>query len=67
MLLDQITIHVGRKAFEEILAWMDAEPSNEEIAGMKRLLAHELDWARDRDAAVTHRGSPQRTPSTRRV
>lgn len=40
-LLDQTTIYADAKAFEEILDWMEAEPTEAEQAGMSRLLETE--------------------------
>jgi uncharacterized protein (DUF1778 family) len=47
VLLDQSTLHVDAKAFQEILAWMDAEASPAETAGLKRLLETKAPWTRD--------------------
>jgi uncharacterized protein (DUF1778 family) len=46
LLLDQATIQVDRAAFNKILAWMDAEPSADEVAGIKRFIGRKPDWAR---------------------
>lgn len=40
-LLDQTTIYADAKAFNDILDWMDAEPTEAEHAGMNRLLETE--------------------------
>ena len=40
-LLDQTTIYADAKTFNDILDWMEAEPSVDEQAGMNRLLETE--------------------------
>jgi uncharacterized protein (DUF1778 family) len=47
VLLDQTTIIADNQAFQQILAWMDADPTKEELAGMKRLMNRKADWVRD--------------------
>ena len=47
VLLDRTAIAVDAESFQKVLAWMDAEPTADEAAGMKRLLARKADWARD--------------------
>jgi uncharacterized protein (DUF1778 family) len=41
-LLEQTTIYVDHNAFQKILDWMDAPPTKEEIAGMKRLASSKI-------------------------
>ena len=38
VLLDQTTLHVEAEAFNKVMDWLEAEPTREEEAGMKRLL-----------------------------
>jgi uncharacterized protein (DUF1778 family) len=39
VLLDQSTIHADAQTFQRVMDWMDAAPTADETAGMKRLLA----------------------------
>ena len=47
VLLDQTTIYLDNARFQEVLAWMEAEPSQAEAAGMKRLMNRKPVWPRD--------------------
>lgn len=47
VLLDQTTIVADNRAFQQILAWMDTDPTKDELAGMKRLMNRKADWVRD--------------------
>ncbi len=47
VLLDQTTVKVDAATFQKVLAWLDAEPTPDESAGMQRLLNSRTDWARD--------------------
>ncbi len=46
VLLDQTTVKVDAATFQKVLAWLDAEPTHDEAAGMRRLLDSKTDWAR---------------------
>ncbi len=46
VLLDQTTVKVDAVTFQKVLAWLDAEPTHDEAAGMRRLLDSKTDWAR---------------------
>jgi len=47
VLLDRTTIVADSADFQRILAWMDAEPTADESAGVARLLDRKADWVRD--------------------
>ncbi|MFD2183977.1 DUF1778 domain-containing protein [Rhodoplanes azumiensis] len=47
VLLEQTTVMADAKAFRNILDWMDAPPSPEQEAGVKRLLAVRPPWSRE--------------------
>lgn len=47
VLLDQTAILVDEAGFRRTLDWLDAPPSAEEKAGMKRLLTAQEPWAND--------------------
>lgn len=44
VLLDRTTIDLDNARFQEVLAWMDAEPAAEEAAGMRRLMSRKPAW-----------------------
>ena len=44
VLLDQTTVFANAKQFQKILAWMDADASPAETAGMQRLLTAKTLW-----------------------
>ena len=44
ILLDQTSLHADAKAFQQIMDWMDAEPTQGEAVGMKRLLESKAPW-----------------------
>lgn len=44
VLLDQTTIQADQQAFQKVLDWMDAPPTQAEDAGMRRLLATKAPW-----------------------
>jgi uncharacterized protein (DUF1778 family) len=46
VLLDQTTIHADRRAFRQVLDWMDAPASRDEAVGMKRLASSKAPWSR---------------------
>ncbi|HXY59171.1 MAG TPA: DUF1778 domain-containing protein [Methylocystis sp.] len=46
VLLDQTTLHAEAEAFEEIMNWMDAEPTPSEAEGMRRILQTKTPWRR---------------------
>ncbi len=46
VLLDQTTIYADAQTFQKVLDWMDSEPTPQESAGMKRLLAAMAPWPR---------------------
>lgn len=46
VLLDQTTLYADAQAFQKVLDWMDAPVTDQEEAGMKRLLATKEPWAR---------------------
>ena len=46
VLLDQTTIHVDAIAFQKVMDWLDAEPSEAGRAGMDRLLRAKAPWRR---------------------
>ncbi len=46
VLLDQTTIYLDNERFQQVLAWMDADPTEEEAAGIKRLMDHKPVWSR---------------------
>jgi uncharacterized protein (DUF1778 family) len=47
VLLDQTTIYLDNTRFQEVLAWLDMEPTAEEAAGMQRLMNRKPVWSRD--------------------
>ena len=47
ILLDQTTIFADARAFQKIMDWMDAEATDAETEGMKRLLGAKAPWRRD--------------------
>ena len=47
VLLDQTTLYVDSKNFQQVLDGLDAAATPEEEAGMKRLLATKAPWSRD--------------------
>jgi uncharacterized protein (DUF1778 family) len=47
VLLDQTTIYLDNARFQEVLAWMDAEPAESEVTGMRRLVNRKTAWTRD--------------------
>lgn len=44
VLLDQTTIHADQQAFQKVLDWMDAAPTEAEEAGMRRLIETRAPW-----------------------
>lgn len=44
LLLDRTTVYLDNARFQEVLAWMDAEPSGGEAAGMQRLMNRKPVW-----------------------
>jgi uncharacterized protein (DUF1778 family) len=44
VLLDQPSVIADAQAFQKVLDWMDAEASEEEAAGLTRLLQAEAPW-----------------------
>jgi uncharacterized protein (DUF1778 family) len=46
VLLDQTTIYLDNARFQEVLAWMDSEPTADEAAGMQRLMTRKAAWSR---------------------
>ncbi|WP_159728533.1 DUF1778 domain-containing protein [Methylosinus sp. Ce-a6] len=46
VLLDQTTLYADRRAFREVLDWLDAPASTEEEMGMKRLASSKAPWRR---------------------
>jgi uncharacterized protein (DUF1778 family) len=46
ILLDQTTIFVDARRFQEVLDWMDAPATRVETAGMKRLQRPKAPWRR---------------------
>jgi uncharacterized protein (DUF1778 family) len=47
VILDQSSFHVDNKTFNDILDMLDSDASQEQLAGMKRLLSTSLPWSRD--------------------
>jgi uncharacterized protein (DUF1778 family) len=47
VLLDQTTIYLDNARFQEVLAWLDSEPSAEEEAGMRRVMSRKPVWTRE--------------------
>jgi uncharacterized protein (DUF1778 family) len=45
VLLDQTTLYVNNRAFQQVLDTLDAPASPEELQGMKRLLATKSPWS----------------------
>lgn len=45
VLLDQTMIRLDAEAFQQVLAWMEAPPSEAEAQGMDRLRSVKADWA----------------------
>ena len=46
LILDQTRIVLDSDAFDQVLDWMDSEPSDAEKAGMQRLMSRKLKWVR---------------------
>jgi uncharacterized protein (DUF1778 family) len=46
VLLDQTTIYLDNARFQEVLAWLDTEPTADEAAGMQRLMNRRSVWSR---------------------
>jgi uncharacterized protein (DUF1778 family) len=44
VLLDCTSIDLDNARFQEVLAWMDAEPTVDEAAGMQRLMSRKPVW-----------------------
>jgi uncharacterized protein (DUF1778 family) len=44
VLLDQSTIFVSAQEFQQVMDWMDAEPTQKEAAGMRRILQAKTPW-----------------------
>lgn len=44
VLLDQSTFYADAKAFQQVMDWMDAEPTAAEGEGMKRILKAKAPW-----------------------
>lgn len=44
VLLDQSTIHADARTFQKVMDWMDAAPTSEEAAGMRRILEAKAPW-----------------------
>ena len=44
LLLDRTTVYLDNARFQEVLAWMDAEPSAGEAAGMQGLMNRKPVW-----------------------
>lgn len=44
VLLDQTSFYAEAKAFQSIMDWLDAEPADDDVAGMKRLLEAKAPW-----------------------
>ncbi len=47
VILDQTSIYVDNKAFQEILDWLDTPATGEQIEGMSRLKAAKLPWSHE--------------------
>jgi uncharacterized protein (DUF1778 family) len=47
VLLDQTTLVLDAARFQDVLAWLDREPSADETAGLRRLLDSKVPWARE--------------------
>ena len=47
VLLDQTTLCVDNKTFQQVLDGLDAPATPEQTSGMKRLLASKAPWSRD--------------------
>lgn len=47
VILDQSTFYVDNKTFNHLLDVLDAEPTQEQLDGMKRLFSTPLPWSRD--------------------
>jgi uncharacterized protein (DUF1778 family) len=47
VLLDQTTLTLEAARFQQVLGWLDADPSADEVAGIRRLLDAKATWARD--------------------
>ncbi len=47
ILLDQTTIYLDNARFQEVLAWMDTAPTEDEAAGIQRLVNRKPAWTRD--------------------
>ncbi len=45
IILDQTTLYVDNQKFQEILDWLDAPSSQEQIQGMSRLRVTKLPWS----------------------
>ncbi len=48
VLLDQTTIQADQQAFQKVLDWMDAAPTEAEEAGMRRLIEIRAPWTQTR-------------------
>ena len=46
LILDQTRIVLDSDAFDQVLDWMDSEPSDAEKAGMERLMSRKPKWVR---------------------
>lgn len=44
VLLDQTTILADARTFQEVMDWMDAEPTDAEAEGRKRILRSKAPW-----------------------
>jgi uncharacterized protein (DUF1778 family) len=44
ILLDQTTIYVSAKSFQEVMDWLDSAATSEERQGMERLLSAKAPW-----------------------
>lgn len=44
VLLDQTTIRIDAQAFQQVLEWIDAPPTEAEASGMKRLKSAAAGW-----------------------
>jgi len=46
ILLDQTTLHADAQTFQKVMDWLDAVPSPDEAAGMKRIASAKAPWQR---------------------
>jgi uncharacterized protein (DUF1778 family) len=46
ILLDQTTLYADAKTFQAVMDWMDEAPTEDEAAGMKRLLQTQTPWTK---------------------